>query len=57
MTYKIERKGKRWALYVMCPFGKHGWILKQTYLTLKGAETAAHILYNNGTLIEGSLKK
>ena len=46
MTYKIERKGRRWGLYVL--YSDRGWLLHQTYLTLKGAQTAALILYERG---------
>lgn len=52
MTYKIERVGRRWGLYV--PYRDSGWKLHQTYLTMRGAETAALILYERGIFKEVS---
>ena len=43
MKYRIEKKGKRWALYLHSH--KTGWFLHQTYMTSRGAEMAAQIMY------------
>ena len=50
MTYTIERHGRRWALWVL--YKDSGWKIHQTYLTLKGAETAALILCDRGIFKE-----
>lgn len=50
MTWKVERVGRRWGLYVL--YRDSGWKLHQTYLTLKGAETAALILWERGIFKE-----
>ena len=50
MTWKVEPKGRRWALWVL--YKGKGWVVHQTYLTLKGAETAAMILWDRGIFKE-----
>ena len=47
MEYKIEKqKDGRYGLYLL--YKDKGWVLRQTYLTTAGAETAVKILYDQG---------
>ena len=43
MKYKIEKKGKRYALYI---WQDEQWKLHQTYATERGAETAVMIMFD-----------
>ena len=43
MKYKIEKKGKRYGLYI---YVNECWQLHQTYLTLRGAEVAMRIMWD-----------
>lgn len=47
MEYKIEKmKDGRYGLYLL--YQGNQWLLHQSYLTTKGAETAVQILYDQG---------
>ena len=47
MKYKIEKKGKRYALYI---WKEERWELHQTYMTQRGAEVAVRIMYDQGEI-------
>lgn len=49
MRYKIEKKRKRYALYI---WRNDNWELHQTYATQRGAEVAVQIMYDRGEIEE-----